>query len=467
MYIQIILFIVSLVFYFESPDKYSLPFCTAVFGVFLVSSVLFLRKTFKNRNYFNFHIFFLLSIFFTNFAYPVFIYPTDPEYFSIFTFAFDHNIISQGTALSQLAVSSYILGVTLVKLSKKNVDVIEYEYSFSPGLVKLLHVLAVFFTLGFIGHVIYMFKFEPDEETLNTQIVNFCVIIFSIAILVNNQNDKNELKNNILFFLKMNKMLLFCGAAIILFSLWFGDRGPAIEMFFIFMFIFVHYVSKIKLRVFIPMIIFGLFIMTMISYTRGGDSNLKSGSIGNTLNQASEEMGEFGSFWNYGMDLIVNNRNLFVALEIGNNKELLYGKSYFPYLFAPIPGIPTVLTENILGEKPEYFATSTIITKYTGLDWGVGSNAVGDIYMNFGTYGVVGIFFLFGIFIARLEFSNSIYGLLSFTLIFALVIYYPRSSLLEQLSLVVRGIIILFLIFVFTNNPKSIKKFKSTTTDTL
>ena len=207
--------------------------------------------------------------------------------------------------------------------------------------------------------------------------------------------------------------------------------------------------------------------MTMISYTRGSDSNLKSGSIGNTFDQASEEMGEFGSFWNYGMDLIVNNRNLFVALEIGNNKELLHGKSYFPYLFAPIPGLPTALTESILGEKPEYYATSTIITKYTGLDWGVGSNAVGDIYMNFGTFGVAAIFFFFGIFISRLEYSNSIYGLLSFTLVFALVIYYPRSSLLEQLSLVVRGIMILFLIFMFTNNPKSIKKIKSTAKDSV
>lgn len=451
--------------YFESPDKYSLPFCTAVFGVFLASSFLFLRRTFKNRNYFNFHVFFLLSIFFTNFAYPVFIYPADPEYFSIFTFAFDHNIISQGTALSQLAVSSYIVGVSLVKLFKEKSDVVEYEYLFSPSLISLLHVLTIFFTLIFIGHVIYMFKFEPDEETLNTQIVNICVIIFSIAILVNNLNVKNQLQNNIAFFFKTNKVLLFCGTAIILFSLWFGDRGPAIEIFFIFMFIFVYYVTKIKLRVFIPMIIFGLFIMTMISYTRGSDSNLKSGSIGNTLNQASEEMGEFGSFWNYGMDLIVNNRNLFVALEIGNNKELLHGKSYFPYLFAPIPGLPTAITESVLGEKPEYFATSTIITKYTGLDWGVGSNAVGDIYMNFGTFGVAAIFLLFGIFIARLEYSNSIYGLLSFTLIFALVIYYPRSSLLEQLSLVVRGSIILFLIFMFTNNPKSVKKIKSTAND--
>jgi mannose/fructose/N-acetylgalactosamine-specific phosphotransferase system component IID len=131
-------------------------------------------------------LFFLLSIFFTNFAYPVFIYPTDPEYFSIFTFAFDHNLISQGTALSQLAISAYIVGVLIVSVLKnKNVET-EYDYSFSKGLVSFLTVITIIFTVAFLGHVIYMFTFEPDEELLNTQIVNICVIIITIALLVNN-----------------------------------------------------------------------------------------------------------------------------------------------------------------------------------------------------------------------------------------------------------------------------------------
>ena len=458
MVVQLILFIVSLVLYFESPNKYSLEFCTTVFAVFLVSAILFLHKVIKDRNYFNFHLFFLLSIFFTNFAYPVFIYPTDPEYFSIFTFAFDHNIISQGTALSQVAISAYIVGVLLINFFKNKNFVSEYEYSFSPGLVSFLKGLTVVFTFAFLGHVIYMFTFEPDEELLNTQIVNICVIIITITLLVNNLNIKDEIRGKTVLFLKVNKILIFCALGIMLFSLWFGDRGPAIQMFFIIAFIYVTYVTKIKLRVFIPLVIFGLFLMTIISYTRGSDNNLKSGSIGNTFNEASQEVGEFNSFWNYGMDLIVNNRNLFVAIEIGNRREPLYGKSYFPYIFSPFPGVPTLLTETIFGKKPEAFATSTIITKYTGLEWGVGSNAVGDIYMNFKTFGVVLIFLLFGMFIRGLETSTGIYGVLAFTLIFALVIYYPRSSLLEQLSLVVRGIIILYLIFVFTSNPLIIKK---------
>lgn len=460
MFIQLILFIVSLVLYLESPNKYSLEFCTSVFTIFLISSFLFLRTAVRNQNYFNFHLFFILSIFFTNFAYPVFIYPTDPEYFSIFTFAFDHNLISQGTALSQLAVSAYIVGVSLVNAFRNKEVITEYKYTFTKGLIEFLKILTIIFTFAFIGHAIYMFTFEPDEELLNTQIVNICVIVLTITLIVNNLNIKEQIKNNFLYFFKENKTLIFCSVGIILFSLWFGDRGPAIQIFFILTFIFVSFVYKIKLRIFLPMVAFGLFLMTIISYTRGSENNLKSGSLGNTFNEASQEVGEFNSFWNYGMDLIVNNRNLFVAIELGNRKELLNGKSYFPYLFAPVPGLPTLLTESILGDDPESFATSTMITKYTGLEWGVGSNAVGDIYMNFGTFGVVLIFLLFGVFIRRLEISENIYGLLSFTLIFALVIYYPRSSLLEQLSLVVRGIIILYLIFLFTSNPTSIKKIK-------
>ena len=461
MYLYIIIFFISLAFYAEAPDRYSLPYCTSVFILFAISTVLFLRTTFKNKSYVNFHIFFLLSLFLTNFAYPIFIYPTDPEYFSIFTFAFDHNLISKGTALSQMAVISYIIGVSLIKNYNNNKSYItQYEYQFSPKVIKILTTISIIFTLVFVAHVFYMVKFNPDEETLNTQVVNICIVIFTITLLVNNINVKKLIAEQTLLFLKLNKSLLICALVIVLSTLWFGDRGPAIQVFFILLIVYVTFITKIKLKFFIPLVAFGLFTMTMIAYTRGSESNLKSGSIENTINQASEEMGAFGSFWNYGMDLIVNNRNLYVALEIGGRRELLYGKSYFPYLSSPIPGLPSFLTKSVFGKAPEEFATSTIITKYTGLEWGLGSNAVGDIYMNFGSPGAMFIFFLFGIFISKLETSSTIYGLLAFTLIFALVIYYPRSSLLEQLSLVVRGIMVMYIIFKLTNNPESIRKMK-------
>lgn len=445
----------------EAPDRYSLPYCSSVFILFTISIVLFLRTTFKNKNYFNFHLFFFLSIFFTNFAYPIFIYPTDPEYFSIFTFAFDHNLISKGTALSQMAVISYIIGARLIiKHNDRKSYRTVFDYSFSPQLIKILLALNIIFTIIFMGHVLFMFSAYPDEETLNTQIVNICVVIFTITLLINNLAIKHEIANESLFFLEKNKLLIISAAVIVLFSIWFGDRGPAIQVFFILMLVYVTFVKKIKIRYLIPLVAFGLFLMTMISYTRGGDSNLKSGSLSNTFSEASKEMGAFGSFWNYGMDLIVNNRNLYVAMELADRRELLYGKSYFPYLTSPIPGLPSLLTKSVFNKTPEDLATSTIITKYTGLEWGLGSNAVGDIYINFGSPGVIFIFFLFGLFIAKLELSNSIYGLLAFTLIFALVIYYPRSSLFEQLSLVIRGIMILWIIFKITNNPTKIKKIK-------
>lgn len=461
MFIYIALFCISLVLYLEAPDKYSLPFCSTVFILFALSVFVFLRSTFKNKNYFNFHLFFLLSIFFTNFAYPIFIYPSDPEYFSIFTYAFDHNLISKGTALSQMAVISYIFGAAIIiRFRKYKNTTYVLDYSFSPMLIKVLLGLNIIFTLVFVGHVFYMVNVFPDEEILNTQIVNICVIIFTIALLLNNMDVKNKIANDTRFFLKRNLLIIICAAVIVLFSIWFGDRGPAIQMFFILMFVYVRYVNKLKLRYLVPLVVFGLFIMTMISYTRGGDNNLKSGSLSGTIDAASKEMGAFGSFWNYGMDLIVNNRNLYVAMELGERRELLYGKSYFAYLTSPVPGLPTILTKAVFGKMPEDFATSNIITKYTGLEWGVGSNAVGDIFMNFGSPGVMIIFFFFGLFITKLEETKSVYGLLAFTLIFALAIYYPRSSLFEQLSLVVRGIMILWIIFKVSNNPTNLKKIK-------
>lgn len=465
MVIYIILFLISVLFYIYSPDYYSESYCYNIFLLFLVSIVFFLRKTIKNKNYFNFHVFFLLSIFFTNFAYPVFIYPTNPEYFSVFTYSFNHRIISRATALSEIAINAYILGVSLynakVEIADKNVTY-DYFYFFSPGLRIFTKYLAFFLSVLFSIYAIYMVIYEPLEIILNTQIVNIVIVFFVIALIINLYSMKEQVKNNLRLFIRKNVLLLISGILIVLFSLWFGDRGPAIQIFFIMMFAYVYFVKPISLKTLLLLVIGGLFFLTLISYTRGTSSNLRSGSLSGTINEASRQMTTFNTFWNYGMDLIVNNRNLYVACELADKDGLLYGKSYFPYLFAPIPGVPSLLTEAVFNTTPEELSSAYRITEEAGLSWGLGSNAVGDVYMNFGLPGVIICFFFFGFFISKLSKQRDVYSLLAYILIFALAIYYPRSSLFEQLSLVFRAMIILYILFVLTRNPlKRIKTRKN------
>ena len=46
---------------------------------------------------------------------------------------------------------------------------------------------------------------------------------------------------------------------------------------------------------------------------------------------------DLGSFLDLGMDLIINNRNLYVGYDYANKNGLAYGKGMFRYLFATFP----------------------------------------------------------------------------------------------------------------------------------
>ncbi|MDZ7775703.1 MAG: hypothetical protein U5L09_08965 [Bacteroidales bacterium] len=86
--------------------------------MFLVQVIPFVIKK-SQGNYVNFHIFFFFSFFFTNFFYPTILYPIDPDFFFVFTLPFDFDYINKGTALAQLAASSFILGASHIKINQK------------------------------------------------------------------------------------------------------------------------------------------------------------------------------------------------------------------------------------------------------------------------------------------------------------------------------------------------------------
>jgi len=455
--LKIILLFFSFALYIYAPDFYSLDYCNYIFILFLVSVVPFIIQTSRNKNYFNFHLFFLLSIFFTNFAYPLFIFPFNPEYFSVFTFGFNQNVLTKATALSQLAVSSYIFGVSIS--TNKNKRKKEIQYVFSKGLENSTTNLSLFFSLIFCAYVIYTAFSNSNEEVLNTQIVSVTIVFLVVALLISLLNNKNDLNKKPLMAILKNKKLLLSSALILLSSIWFGDRGPAIQVFFIAMFFYVTYIKKISLNALLLMVVLGMFVLTMISYTRGTNSNLRSGSLGGTISEAYTQMTSFNTFWDYGMDLIGTNRNLFLAMELKERDGLMYGSSYFPVIFSPVPGLPYFITTSIFDKTPDELSTAYIITEHTGIkDWGMGTNSVGDIYMNFGTVGVILLFYFFGYYIHKLSIQRDIYSILSYALLFGLVIYYPRASLLDQLTLIIRAIIILYVLLKISGNPRKVIK---------
>lgn len=449
MVISFVLFLISLALFVFAPHHYDERFCTVVFIVFLIASFLLLKKFIRfNCNYFIFPVFFAISFAFVNFVYPVFLYPVNPYYFSVYKhFPFKADYISICTALALLGYSSYCLGCYS---SFRKVFICNGE--FPRGDKRMIRLMTAFkpesqiFTLLFIGTFIFTVLLAKGRvlsrdhmafSDVHPALIVLNQVFLSLALILAFLSVKRKQlpkKINFVEFFLINKFLIVSVLIYIFFFLYLGDRGPAIQAIFVLLFLYSTLIAPIKLKELLIIIVIGMFILTTISYSRNSSNSF--------LRTASEF--EFNSVADLGMDLIVNNRNLFVGYEIVQESGLNYGKSMMCFLFAPIPYLPTLISDVLFGMAPVELSTSSIITKYSQANYGLGSNVIIDLYMQFGVVGVVMFMFIFGSIITNSYLhlkSLSIYRFIIMGFFMSFSIGIPRSSLFDSIRFIVWAIV--------------------------
>ena len=97
--LAVAILLVSAFAYILAPNIYSFEYCFGVQILFALSAIVVSIMDSRNEKV-GFNLLFSLSFFFTNFVYPVYIYPIDPCY-SLFRFPFNDNVITKCTALAQ------------------------------------------------------------------------------------------------------------------------------------------------------------------------------------------------------------------------------------------------------------------------------------------------------------------------------------------------------------------------------
>lgn len=449
-------FILSIFGYLFAPNSYSHIFCVFQLVFYLFTVFYFLKRTMKSTGVVSFYLFFLLSFLFVNFIYPVFIYPIDPEYFFMFSFGFDENWISKSTALAQLSITAFFLGVSFVKKDATAVNLVFFDKSyFNHAFISFINI--VHFLSSFVFIYVTIDNASKNEIMINYHAVFLYIGSLVINTLIKAEIYKTELKNigfEVFYIYWLELLSVFF---IVVFSLWFGDRGPVLQVGLIGLLIYVRYVSVISPKKLFMLIIVGFIVMTFISTTRGSsEMSIKDKGLGVALAEGSKTLLSFDTFWDFGMDFIINNRSLYVAQEIVDERGYLMGLSYFPYLFSPIPGLPLLVTNAVFDKAPDEFSTSKIISEREGVFiWGLGTNAVGDSFMNFGVFGTVFMFMLFGYLVRFLELSNNIYAKIMYMYVFSLALYYPRSSLIIVLE-PLRLMLILWLLLQLFNQKKKV-----------
>jgi oligosaccharide repeat unit polymerase len=450
----ILLFIISITLYFLAPDTYSFYYCLLLLIIFLLSSFWFLRHTFDG-NYFNFHSLFLISYFCVNFIYPVFLYPQNKAYFPVFKLAFNEDIITRSTALALLGIISYFVGVVFTKKESAKGIKSNYEILSPKSLVFFFTFFSLFFFLLILlnswrGIIHGQFGSTGQD---NQYLLVLFQISYECALMVEMFNSREKFRGNFIsFILNFNKPLLFIGALFTLLFFRVGDRGPVIQLILIFLVLYSTFIAKIKFRRFIFIVVIGMLVLTFISYarTKSTDLALKKNTISDYFNRGFSRM-NLNSVFDLGMDLIINNRNLYVGVQYADDEGLSYGKNMFHYLFAPIPRLPIFMTKLFFNSTPTELSSGHIITTLSlgpKATYGLGTNLIADLYMSFGVPGVIFFMLFLGYFIRKIQiYSQSRYNfsaLITYLIMISFSLYLPRASIFSPLRFILWAVFLYY-----------------------
>jgi len=454
-----VIFLIGLAFYIFSPDTYSKPFCTIVFITFTLSSLWFLIRTFDG-NYFNFHIIFILSFVFVNFIYPVFLYPVNKEYFPVFRYAFNEDLISRATAMAFLGIASYFLAASFLKKPASSLSKdIQYDIRSPKSIILGLIVLSfIFFLLILINFWdgIIMGKFGSTGDSKQYLLALFQVT-FELALILEFYHSREKYAGKFRYFVRyFNKYLLSIGLLFTILFLRVGDRGPVIQLFLIVIALYSIFVVRINFRKFALIVLAGMFILTFIAYARTRDQNILESERGlSEYVERGKERMNLNSFFDLGMDLIVNNRNLYVGIEYAEVNGYNYGKDMFVTIFAAFPRVPVFMAGWVFDATPRELSSGYILTTEAlgpNPAWGLGTNLIADIYMNFGLIGIIILMGILGLLIRKLQLSvragSSVLNLVVYLFLLSFSLYLPRTAYLTPLRYVLWAIIIYYLVKV-------------------
>lgn len=443
-----------------APNRYDFEFCQQVFILFIISNIIYFfgnKITGRNANAANFDFFFMFSYGMTNFIYPVFYKPHNPNV-SIFVIPFSSNVISKSTAIAYLGYTFYILGMTIFRKDNKKPE-LKPKLDEKPNFQVNNLFLRLIFLIGIASFVGYVFAgglshlqnvYAGKNADLNEvgvfsyfyNIFIICCNLLSIFVfLIKDQ----KTKITIFMFLIICSLLLLAT----------GSRTTVLGIGLILVAMYGRCVKKITFPKLILFLLIGSFIMTFVQLAR-------QEAFSTDVWAKNAQKTEFESGFDIFMDLIINNRNLYVLVDFADHYGNVYLLSTISDITSPVPGLFAYVSSN-MGLPVELIsggALPTYIEFGRESIWGLGTNLVGETYIGFGYYGVCIIMFLLGWLINKMQQSSdkNIYAFIVYYLLVSHAIFFPRAFYLYQPRTVVWSLLLVFVVLKITQSLYKRKK---------
>lgn len=428
-FLYAILFVVYVALYRFAPLTYDYEYCLLIFCLFLVSFVLFF--VFKQKkNYFDFDTLFLIAGLFIHFIYPVFLYPIDPHFFVMFSFEFDQNLITKGTALAALGLHSYMLG-SLTIPDQMNMPKVPFTPSVKIRYIATNHLQLILFPLFALLCVTLDKDFITDGYSGGPSgIAGYVLLLFMVCFtlyFIFTILDKDSVR--VLKLRNLGAILILF--VFMLFSIYIGTRSYILILGLLIFGLYTSYYRGMSLKVFIPCCIAGLVGMSIIGMMRSG------GGV------------SFTSTADAIMDLVINCRTTFVALEYVSENNHTWGITMLGPFLASVPFLQSIVC-SIFGISPISLTSSmfmTVLTLGENPPLGLGTNIIADLYLAFGAVGVVIGMFLLGRLIAFLlnRIYIDLYSSVAYFVILSQCLYMSRGEFFTPMRYLVWGFAIVIL----------------------
>jgi oligosaccharide repeat unit polymerase len=435
------LFIESVLLFLLAPRYFHYEFNLFCMLQYLASSFLFLKAK-KKKNYFDFDVIFMFTFFFVMFFYPVFMFESDPTKYFAFQYEFNEDVISRATALSLLGMQSYFLG-SLTFRGNKDSELIKTKIYNNITSLSIISAISFFLYIISGGYAklasAYSGEDVADASGASTYLWAFtpAFLFCALAFQFNNLYVINRYKFQIG---KLNKLLVIYTIVFVGLILLAGSRTFPLQIILICYGLYTLFYKPISFMKFIPLVVIGISAMFAINLMRGG--------------------GEISDLADIVMDLIICNRNTYVAVDYVDVSGITFGKSMLAIILSPIPLMQSIVFW-IFSINPSDASSGNLITKISlGVEdsaLGLGTNIIADLYMSFGMIGVILFMFLLGRYIAKfLHLAKSnMYALIAYSVMISYSVFLVRAEFFFFSRYLVWGLFFVFCAEIYNNSKKS------------
>lgn len=402
--------------------------------IFFIALMLFLYSQSKsNSNWFRIDFLFLIGFSIVHFQWPAMFALSGISPENIARVWVNSNYVNYGVWLSVIGIISWMIGYNWSKPVEIEKDKIE---SFDTKKLVFLAYASFFLFLAFAGKDYLtggVYKGTGGSaagEGISVYIrLVFFVSIILLTVLEITSKAKSYQGNLFKWFLTLNKGYLLLTTLFVLLFLSVGDRSEPIGLVIVGLVFVGTYVRPVRLREFLLLFIVGALVMTLISLGR-------SESTGIGLLTEGFSKFEFTSGYDVTLELANSVRTLYMSLSnVPSNTGFFYGQLWLGDILSPLPFAQSLLlsVSNIKAHELGSAGYITYLTFGSNPQSGEGTSLIGDIYLNFGSLGVVFFMFLFGMLLKKITNASfqclDMKWVIGFGVMASLCFYISRSGL--------------------------------------